>query len=154
MTFSSVLFLATEKTGGLFDLDATLPAVALQFLALMFILNSVLYTPLLDIMAERKNYVSTLTSDSSVILEKVNILSTSYKNELEKIKKEAKAEISNSQKLYKEVLEIETQTSKKQIDEFLDKTTENFNIRKNQVITSLEKEVDTLSTQITSKILA
>jgi F-type H+-transporting ATPase subunit b len=154
MTFSSVLFLATEKTGGLFDLDATLPAVALQFLALMFILNSVLYTPLLDIMAERKNYVSTLTSDSSIILEKVNILSTSYKNELEKIKKEAKAEISNSQKLYKEVLEIETQTSKKQIDEFLDKTTENFNIRKNQVIASLEKEVDTLSTQITSKILA
>lgn len=154
MTFSSVLFLATEKTGGLFDLDGTLPVVAIQFLILMFVLNTVLYTPLLDTIAERKTYVSTLTADASNIVEQVNTLSTSYKTELDKIKREAKAEISNSQRLYKEVLEIETQTSKKQIDEFLDKTTENFNSRKNQVVTSLETEIDALSTQITSKILA
>lgn len=154
MTFSPVLFLATEKTGGLFDLDGTLPVVAIQFLVLMFILNWILYTPILDIVKERKDYVSILTSDSSVILEQVNKLSNSYKTELDKIKKEAQVEIIASQKLYKEVLEIETQTSKKQIDEFLDKTTESFGIRKNQVIASLENEIDTLSSQITSKILA
>jgi len=94
------------------------------------------------------------TSDSSLILEQVNKLSNSYKTELDKIKKEAQVEIIASQKLYKEVLEIETQTSKKQIDEFLDKTTESFSTRKNQVIASLENEIDTLSSQITSKILA
>ena len=35
--------------GGLFDIGATLPLVAIQFLLLMFILNSVLYNPLIAI---------------------------------------------------------------------------------------------------------
>ena len=42
MTEHFILFLATEKTGGLFDLDGTLPLIAIQFLALMFLLNLIL----------------------------------------------------------------------------------------------------------------
>jgi len=37
--------------GGLFDIDATLPLVAIQFLLLMVILNILLYSPLLSIIA-------------------------------------------------------------------------------------------------------
>ena len=43
--------------GGLFDIDATLPLVAVQFLLLMVILNVILYTPLLSIIAERNQYI-------------------------------------------------------------------------------------------------
>ena len=35
--------------GGLFDINATLPLVALQFVLLMVILNILLYSPLLTI---------------------------------------------------------------------------------------------------------
>ena len=43
--------------GGLFDIGATLPLVALQFLVLMFILNSILYNPLITLMNQRNEYI-------------------------------------------------------------------------------------------------
>ena len=41
------LTLSSEEKGGLFDFGITLPLVAIQFLALMFILNIILYNPLI-----------------------------------------------------------------------------------------------------------
>ena len=43
--------------GGLFDIGATLPLVALQFLILMFVLNSILYNPLITSMNQRNEYI-------------------------------------------------------------------------------------------------
>ena len=52
----SILISNSEVSGpgGLFDFNATLPLVAIQFVLLMLILNTVLYSPLLTIMEERK----------------------------------------------------------------------------------------------------
>jgi F-type H+-transporting ATPase subunit b len=44
--------------GGLFDLDATLPLVAIQFVLLMIILNIILYNTVLLVIEERKEYFS------------------------------------------------------------------------------------------------
>ena len=52
------IFLAEEEArGGLFDIGATLPLVAIQFLILMFVLNTILYNPLISFMNERNEYV-------------------------------------------------------------------------------------------------
>ena len=55
------LILSSEISGpgGLFDIGATLPLVAIQFLLLMILLNVILYSPLLTIMQERKEYILT-----------------------------------------------------------------------------------------------
>jgi F-type H+-transporting ATPase subunit b len=47
----SILISTSEVSGpgGLFDIGATLPLVAIQFLLLMVILNIILYSPLLAI---------------------------------------------------------------------------------------------------------
>ena len=37
--YNSILIIGTEKTGGLFDFDGTLPVIAIQFVLFMFILN-------------------------------------------------------------------------------------------------------------------
>ena len=52
----SVLISSSEVSGpgGLFDIDATLLLVAIQFVVLTIILNIVLYSPLLTIIEERK----------------------------------------------------------------------------------------------------
>ena len=50
---------AVSGPGGLFDFDATLPLVAIQFLLLMVILNIILYNPLLTVIEERKEYILT-----------------------------------------------------------------------------------------------
>jgi len=52
----SILISSSEVSGpgGLFDFNATLPLVAIQFILLMLILNTILYSPLLTVIEERK----------------------------------------------------------------------------------------------------
>jgi len=44
---STVLIASAEGEGGLFDFNATLPLVALQFVVLMFALNIIFYAPIM-----------------------------------------------------------------------------------------------------------
>ena len=55
----SILISSSEVSGpgGLFDINATLPLVAIQFILLMIILNVILYNPLLTVIEERKEYI-------------------------------------------------------------------------------------------------
>jgi F-type H+-transporting ATPase subunit b len=150
----SIFFLATEKPGGLFDFDGTLPLIAIQFLVLMFLLNTILYTPLLKIINERNKYISKNLTDASSILSQSNKLIKQYESELAKARKEAQLDISTLQKLYKNILETEAKSSQKILDDFLIKTTNTFKIKKDKVLLSLEGEIESLSEQIISKILA
>ena len=154
MTDTSIFFLATEKTGGLFDLDGTLPLMAIQFLALMFLLNLILYTPLLNVINDRNQYISKNLANASNILAQSNQLIKQYEVELAKARKEAQLEISTLQKLHKNILETEARSSQKLIDEFLLKITNSFKLKKEKILTNLESEIDSLSSQIISKILA
>jgi F-type H+-transporting ATPase subunit b len=96
----SILISSSEVSGpgGLFDLNATLPLVAIQFVLLMFILNIVLYNPLLTIIEERKEYILTNLSEASKILAEANKLTTQYEQELDDVRKQAQLEITKSQK--------------------------------------------------------
>jgi len=96
----SILISSSEVSGpgGLFDLNATLPLVAIQFVLLMFILNIVLYNPLLTIIEERKDYILTNLSEASKILAEANKLTTQYEQELDDVRKQAQLEITKSQK--------------------------------------------------------
>jgi F-type H+-transporting ATPase subunit b len=82
--------------GGLFDINATLPLVAIQFIFLTVILNLVLYSPLLTVIEERKEYILTNLGKASEILAEANKLTTQYEEELNSVRKEAQLEIMNS----------------------------------------------------------
>lgn len=146
--------LATEKTGGLFDIDGTLPLMAVQFLVLMFVLNFIMYTPLLSLITERNEYVNDNLSKSNALLAQSTDIMTQYEIELAKARKGAQVEISTLQKQYKTIMETEVKTSQKTIDEFLIKVLNSFQVKKDKVLGSLENEIDSLSTQIISKLLA
>jgi F-type H+-transporting ATPase subunit b len=96
----SILISSSEVSGpgGLFDIDATLPLVAIQFILLTVILNVILYSPLLGIMEERKEYILTNLGKASELLSEANKLTTQYEEELNSVRKEAQLEITNSQK--------------------------------------------------------
>lgn len=57
MIHSFIAEAATEPNGGLFDLNATLPLMAIQILILMVVLNSVFYKPITNILDERNGKV-------------------------------------------------------------------------------------------------
>lgn len=69
MINSTFLILTTEKTGGLFDFDGTLILIAVQFLILTFVLQPILYNPLLTIFDDRKDYIRKTLMKAVYILE-------------------------------------------------------------------------------------
>jgi F-type H+-transporting ATPase subunit b len=150
----SILISSSEVSGpgGLFDLNATLPLVAIQFVLLMFILNVTLYNPLLTIIEERKDYILTNLSEASDILQKANELTTKYEQELEDIRKQAQSEITKSQKIHKEILEVEVNISQKYIDSLLDKITRDLLNKKEIALNNLDEIVQSLATNIETRL--
>jgi len=150
----SILISSSEVSGpgGLFDLDATLPLVAIQFLLLMVVLNVILYNPLLTIIEERKDYILTNLSKASEILAEANKLTTQYEQELDSVRKEAQLEITNSQKIHKEILEVELNISQKYIDNLLDTITKDLLAKKDIALNNLDKIVESLCVNIETRL--
>ena len=138
--------------GGLFDIDGTLPLVAIQFVLLAVILNIILYSPLLTIIEERKEYILTNLSKASEILAEANKLTTQYEEELENVRKEAQLEITSSQKIHKEILETELNISQKYIDNLLDIITKNLLSKRDIALNSLDENVKSLSSDIETRL--
>jgi len=150
----STLILSSEVIGpgGLFDFNATLPLVAIQFLLLMVILNAIFYTPLSTAITERNDFILNNLAKASEVLAKANELTTQYEQELASIRKEALLEITNSQKIQKEILEIELNTSQKYIDNLLDTMTKDLSNKKDISLNSLDKIVQSLCLEIETKL--
>jgi F-type H+-transporting ATPase subunit b len=150
----SILISNSEVSGpgGLFDINATLPLVAIQFLLLMVILNIILYSPLLTIIEERKEYILTNLGKASQILSEAKKLTTQYEQELSSVRKETQLEITNSQKIHKEILEIELNISQKYIDNLLDTITKDLLSKKNIAFNSLDEIVQYLCTDIETRL--
>jgi len=150
----STLILSSEVNGpgGLFDIDATLPLVAIQFLLLMVILNIVLYNPLLTIIEERKEYILTNLGKASELLAEANSLTAQYEEELTSVRKEAQLEITNSQKIHQEILDLEINISQKYLDNLLDTITNDFESRKTSALNNLEESVQSLCNDINTRL--
>jgi F-type H+-transporting ATPase subunit b len=150
----STLILSSEVNGpgGLFDIDATLPLVAIQFLLLMVILNIVLYNPLLTIIEERKEYILTNLGKASELLAEANSLTAQYEEELTSVRKEAQLEITNSQKIHQEILDLEINISQKYLDNLLDTITNDFESRKTLALNNLEESVQSLCNDINKRL--
>jgi F-type H+-transporting ATPase subunit b len=150
----SILISNSEVSGpgGLFDINATLPLVAIQFLLLVVLLNIVLYSPLLTVIEERKEYILTNLAKASELLTEANKLTQQYEQELTSVRKEAQLEITNSQKIHKEILEIELNTSQKYIDNLLDTIQKDLVSKKNIALNSLDEIVQSLSTDIETRL--
>ena len=138
--------------GGLFDINATLPLVTIQFILLVIVLNIILYNPLLTIIEERKEYILVNLGKASEILAEANKLTEQYEQELTSVRKEAQLEITNSQKIHKEILETELNISQKYIDSFLDTIQKDLFAKKTMALNSLDDIVQSLCSNIEAKL--
>lgn len=148
-----ILIIVTEKTGGLFDFDGTLPVIILQFIFFMFLLNFLLYNPLLNTIDERNLYIKKSLDEASTILTNANQLNVKYESKASKARKAAKLDLVTYQNLYKDILEEKMKSSQIFIDDFLTETTENFENNKDEILVSFDNEIDSLTSQIMTKIL-
>jgi len=150
----SILISSSEVSGpgGLFDIDATLPLVAIQFVILMVILNALLYSPLLTIIEERKEYILGKLAKASELLSQANELTAQYEQELNSVRKEAQLEITNSQNIHKEILDIELNISQKYIDNLLETIAEDLSEKRNIALNSLDGIVQSLCGDIEKRL--
>ena len=152
INFSTLILSKIDGPGGLFDFNATLPIVAVQFVLLMVILNIILYNPLLTIIEERKEYILTNLGKASELLAEANNLTAQYEEELESVRKEAQLEITNSQKIHKEILDLEINISQKYLDNLLDTITNDFETKKTSALNNLEESVQSLCEDINTRL--
>jgi F-type H+-transporting ATPase subunit b len=150
----SILISSSEVTGpgGLFDINATLPLVAIQFVLLMVILNIILYSPLLTIIEERKEYILNYLAEASEKLAKAKELTVQYEQNLENIRKEAQLEITNSQNIHTEILNIELDISQKCIDSLLKTVSSELLDKKKNALDTLDTSVQALCSEVETKL--
>ncbi len=144
---------AAEEGGGLFDLNATLPLMAVQFLILMAVLNAIFYKPLGNAIDERENYIRTNQADARERLAKAQHLAKQYEQELGETRRQAQAVIAtaqaDAQKIAAERIadaQREAQAQREQAQRELDQ-------QKQEALQSLEQQVNGLSRQILDKLL-
>ena len=99
-----------------------------------------------------KEYILGNLAKASEILAQANELTTQYEQELSNVRKEAQLEITNSQKIHKEILEIELNISQKYIDNLLDTITKDLLDKKNTALNSLDTIVQSLCVEIETRL--
>ena len=73
----------SSGAGGLFDFNATLPLIAIQFVALMVILDNILYSPLLTVINEREEYIQLNLKKAAELIENANKIKMATENKIE-----------------------------------------------------------------------
>lgn len=144
---------STESKGGLFDFNATLPLMALQFLALTVVLNLLFYKPVSNILDEREEYIRNSLTSASASLVKANELTKRYEDELAESRKKAQNIIKDSQQNAQLIVSDRIKEAQKEAEKLLTDAYNQLNIQKEQALKSLEAQVDILSDKIQLKLL-
>ena len=144
-------FGATE--GGLFDINATLPLMAIQVVALTYILNSLFFKPVGNVVEKREKFVSNNIIEAKNKLSEVKKLEADLLTQLQSARTEAQRIVSEaeneSDKLYKEALELannEANSSKEKARLEIENQT---SVARDQ----LSKQADDLSELIVNRLL-
>nr|YP_010618881.1 ATP synthase CF0 subunit II [Deltalsia parasitica]WAX02894.1 ATP synthase CF0 subunit II [Deltalsia parasitica] len=139
--------------GGLFDFNATLPLMALQFLALTVILNLLYYKPVSNILDDREEYIRNSLTSASASLVKADELTRTYESELAESRKNAQKIIKSAQEEAQLIVSSKIKDAQKDAEKLLLNAYNELNIQKEQALKSLEIQIDILSDQIQNKLL-
>jgi F-type H+-transporting ATPase subunit b len=153
--FSTVLVAAeaVEHKGGLFDINATLPIMAVQFVVFVALLNVIFFKPLTKAIDDRDDYVREQIIGSKERLEKAELIVKEYEQELAAARKSTQNVLATAQsganKIRKERIDeaiAEAQTKVAAAKAEIDK-------QKQDATASLDTEVESLSRQVLEKLL-
>lgn len=137
----------------MFDFDATLPIMALQFLLLTYLLNLVFYKPLTKALDERDAYVRDNEVDARDRLSKAEQIVTEYEKQIAVARRESQSILDKAQADAKDITAQKTAEAQQQVQSEREKAAQEIQQQKEAAMQSLETQVDTLSHQILAKLL-
>ncbi|NET49804.1 MAG: F0F1 ATP synthase subunit B' [Merismopedia sp. SIO2A8] len=144
---------AAEEGGGLFEFNATLPLMAIQFLLLMAILNQILYKPLGKAIDERDGFIRGNLSDAKERLAKAEELAQQYEQELASTRRQAQEIIVAAQAEAQDIASKKVAEAQQEAQVKREQAQAELDQQKQAAMQSLEQQVDALSRQIMGKLL-
>ncbi|MEO0759127.1 MAG: F0F1 ATP synthase subunit B' [Cyanobacteria bacterium J06648_16] len=145
---------AEEASGGLFDLDATLPLMAVQFVVLAIILNAVFYKPLGKAIDERDGYVMSTRTEAQERLAKAEKLADEYEQSLADSRREARSLIESAQAEAQSIASKSVAAAQQAAQAKREAVQKELDEQKQSALSTLEQQVDALSQQILNKLLS
>ena len=153
MTSWLVLAEAGAQEGGLFDLDATLPLMALQVVLLTFILNALFFRPVGKAVEEREGFINTSRAEAKSKLAQAERLEADLKDQLKGARQEAQALVSSAEqemdRLYRAALAEATAAAKASREA----ARREIDSQRENAAAQLEQQAVALGNQIVSRLL-
>jgi F-type H+-transporting ATPase subunit b len=155
----NILFMPTkllamsEGAGGLFDFNATLPLMAIQFILLTVALTFVFYKPVAKVIDERETYINNNLTAASEKLIKADELYNEYDEQLKTARVNAQSIIAKAEKEAKDVVALEINEARQDATKLIEKTNKELESQKSLALQQLETQVDELSQLIKQKLL-
>jgi len=142
----------TEGEGGLFDFNATLPLMAIQFVLLTVVLTFIFYKPVSKVIEERETYINDNLTQASEKLIKADEIYKQYDEKLKEARIGAQAVIAQSEKEAKDVVALEISDARKDAAKLIEQTNKELEAQKSLALEKLETKVDELSELIKEKL--
>jgi len=137
----------------MFDFDATLPLMAVQFLILVVILNAVFYKPLTKAIEDRNDYIRRTQVEAQERLSKAENLAKQYEDELADTRRQSQALITAAQADAQKIVATKIAEAQEQARLQREQAQKELDQQKQEAMHALELEVDSLSHQILGKLL-
>ena len=153
MTSWLLLAEAGAQEGGLFDLDATLPLMALQVVLLTFILNALFFRPVGKAVEDREGYINTSLAEAKSKLAQAERLEADLKAQLKDARQEAQALVVSAEqemdRLYRAALAEATASANASREQ----ARRQIDAERDIALAELDRQADLLSDQIVSRLL-
>lgn len=144
---------SAEEKGGLFDFNATLPLMALQFILLTVVLTFVFYKPIGNVLEERETYINNNLAEASAKLIQADELCKQYEAQLKTEKVNAQACIAKAETEAKQVVALELAQARKDAASLVEQVNKELEAQKELALKQLENEIDALGQLIKEKLL-
>jgi len=131
------LLAMTEGAGGLFDFNATLPLMAIQFILLTVVLTFVFYKPVSKVLDEREEFISGNLNQASEKLKKADELYNQYEEQLKSARVNAQAVIAQSENEAKDVVALEIGQARKDAAALIERTNKELESQKSLALEQL-----------------
>jgi F-type H+-transporting ATPase subunit b len=139
--------------GGLFDIDATLPLMAVQFIILVILLNAVFYKPLGKAIDDRSAYIRTNLSDAKERISKAENLAKQYEQELADTRRKSQSIIAAAEAEAEKIAAGQIAEAQREAQAQREAAQQELDQQKQEALQSLEHQVDDLSRQILEKLV-
>jgi F-type H+-transporting ATPase subunit b len=150
---ATYMLAATEGAGGLFDFNATLPLMAIQFVLLTVVLTFVFYKPVSKVLDEREAYISGNLAQASEKLITADELYKQYDEQLKTARVNAQTIVAESEKEAKDMVAVEISQARADAAKLIEQTNKELEAQKSLALQKLETQVDELSQLIKDKLL-